>query len=38
VRTLDGSVKYGVSHQSFLDIVLPHIRNRKLSLDIFGNQ
>ncbi len=37
VRTLDGNVKYGVSHQSFLDTVLPHIRNRELSLDIFGN-
>ena len=36
VRTLDGNVKYGVSHQSFLDSVLPHIRNRELSLDIFG--
>jgi len=37
VRTLDGKVKYGVSHQRFLDTVLPHIRNRQLSLDIFGN-
>ena len=37
VRTLDGSVKYGVSHQSFLDTVLPHIRHREVSLDIFGN-
>jgi threonyl-tRNA synthetase len=37
VRTLNGSVKYGVSHQSFLDTVLPHIRHRELSLDIFGN-
>jgi threonyl-tRNA synthetase len=37
VRTLDGNVKYGVSHQSFLDTVLPHIRNRNLSLNIFGN-
>ncbi len=38
VRTLDGNVKYGVSHQSFLDTVLPHIRNRKLSLDIFDSK
>ncbi len=38
VRTLDGNVKFGVTHQSFLDTVLPHIRNRELSLDIFGNQ
>jgi len=37
VRTLDGKVKYGVTHQSFLDTVLAHIRNRELSLDIFGN-
>lgn len=38
VRTLDGNVKFGVTHQSFLDTVLPHIRNRELSLDIFGNK
>jgi len=37
VRTLDGNVKYGVSHQNFLDTVLPHIRTRNLSLNIFGN-
>jgi threonyl-tRNA synthetase len=37
VRTLDGNVKYGVSHQNFLNTVLPHIRNRNLSLNIFGN-
>jgi threonyl-tRNA synthetase len=37
VRTLDGKVKYGVTHQRFLDTVLPHIRNRELTLDIFGN-
>jgi len=36
VRTLDGNVKYGVSHQHFLDRVLAHIRNRELSLDLFG--
>ena len=36
VRTLDGNVKYGVSHQAFLDTVLANIRNRELSLDIFG--
>ena len=35
VRTLDGKVKYGVTHQVFLDSVLSHIRNRELSLDIF---
>ena len=37
VRTLDGNVKYGVTHQRFLDTVLPHIRNRELSLNIFGD-
>ena len=36
VRTLDGNVKYGVSHQSFLDTVSTHIRKRELSLDIFS--
>jgi threonyl-tRNA synthetase len=36
VRTLDGNVKYGITHQGFLDTVLPHIGNRALSLDIFG--
>ena len=35
VRTLDGNVKYGVTHQGFMDTVLPHIRDRKLSLNIF---
>jgi threonyl-tRNA synthetase len=35
VRTLDGNVKYGVTHQSFLDTVVAHIRNRELSLNIF---
>jgi threonyl-tRNA synthetase len=35
VRTLDGKVKYGVSHEIFLDTVLAHIRDRKLSLEIF---
>ena len=35
VRTLDGNVKYGVSHQAFLDTVVAHIRNRELSLDLF---
>jgi len=36
VRTLDGNVKYGITHQGFLDTVLPHIGKRALSLDIFG--
>jgi threonyl-tRNA synthetase len=33
VRTLDGKVRYGVSHETFLNTVLCHIRNRKLSLE-----
>jgi threonyl-tRNA synthetase len=37
VRTLNGKVKYGLSHRTFLDTVRTHIRNRALSLDIFGN-
>jgi len=37
VRTLDGKVKYGVTHQNFLDTVLAHIRRRGLSLEIFGD-
>jgi threonyl-tRNA synthetase len=35
VRTLDGNVKYGVTRQGFLDAVLTHVRDRKLSLEIF---
>jgi threonyl-tRNA synthetase len=35
VRTLDGHVKYGVSHDLFLNTVVEHIRNRELALDLF---
>jgi threonyl-tRNA synthetase len=35
VRTLDGKVKYGVSHEMFLNTVLDHIHRRDLSLNIF---
>jgi threonyl-tRNA synthetase len=35
VRTLDGHVKYGVSHDRFLNTVGEHIRNRELALDLF---
>ena len=35
VRTLDGHVKYGVSHDRFVDTVGEHIRQRKLALDLF---
>jgi threonyl-tRNA synthetase len=33
VRTLDGNVKYGVSHETFLNTVQRHIRDRSLSLE-----
>jgi len=35
VRTLDGKVNFGVSHEAFLDTVLTHIQNRELTLNIF---
>jgi len=35
VRTLDGHVKYGVSHDRFLNTVREHIRKRELALDLF---
>jgi threonyl-tRNA synthetase len=35
VRTLDGNVRFGVSHEDFLERVLSNIRERKLDLNIF---
>ncbi len=35
VRTLDGSVKYGISRETFLNKVFEHIRERRQDLDIF---
>ena len=35
VRTLDGHVQYGISHDAFLQNVAEHIRKRKLALDLF---
>jgi len=35
VRTLDGNVKHGVSVDTFFNIVQPHIREKRLELDIF---
>ncbi len=35
VRTLDGSVRHGMSHDVFLDTVQDHIRNRTLDANIF---
>ena len=36
VRTLDGKVRHGVSHEAFLAKVLSHIKERKLDLEIFS--
>jgi threonyl-tRNA synthetase len=36
VRTLDGKVRFGISHEEFLNTVLAHIRERKLDLEIFN--
>ena len=35
VRTLDGNVRFGVSHEEFLEKVLSHIRERKLDFNLF---
>ncbi|MBW2449610.1 MAG: threonine--tRNA ligase [Deltaproteobacteria bacterium] len=35
VRTLDGNVRFGVSHEEFLEKVLSHVRERELDLNIF---
>ena len=35
VRTLDGNVRFGVSHEEFLEKVLFYIRERKLDLNLF---
>ena len=35
VRTLDGKVRFGVTHEDFLNKVLTNIRGKKLELDIF---
>jgi len=37
VRTLDGTVKQGVSADNFFNVVLSHIREKKLELDIFND-
>lgn len=36
VRTLDGKVRHGVTHEAFLAKVLSHIKERKLDLEIFS--
>ncbi len=35
VRTLDGNVRFGVTHEEFLTRVLSHINKRKLDLETF---
>jgi threonyl-tRNA synthetase len=35
VRTLDGKVRFGVTHEDFLNKVLANIRGRELELNIF---
>ena len=35
VRTLDGNVRFGVSHEAFLEGVLLHIREKKLDFNLF---
>ena len=36
VRTLDGKVKMGVSHETFIETAVDHIEKRALDLAIFG--
>jgi len=36
VRTLDGRVTHGVSHETFVSVVDDHVRKRRLSLDVFA--
>jgi threonyl-tRNA synthetase len=36
VRTLDGTVRHGVTHEMFLTKVFSHIKERKLDLEIFA--
>jgi len=37
VRTLDGTVRYGITPEDFLKRVLDHIRNRRLDFDLFND-
>ncbi len=36
VRTLDGKVRFGIPQEEFLHMVLSHIRERRLDLEIFS--
>jgi len=35
VRTLDGKVRFGITHEDFLNRILEHIKEKKLDLEIF---
>jgi len=35
VRTLDGKVRFGITHEDFLNRTLEHIKEKKLDLEIF---
>ena len=35
VRTLDGKVRFGITHEDFLNRTLEHIKEKKLGLEIF---
>ncbi|MFH2220306.1 MAG: threonine--tRNA ligase [Pseudomonadota bacterium] len=37
VRTLDGKVRYGITHETFIKTVLWDIKERKLDLDVFDD-
>lgn len=37
VRTLDGKVRFGITHEDFLNRTLEHIKEKKLDLEIFRN-
>jgi threonyl-tRNA synthetase len=38
VRTLDGTVRYGIPIDRFLALVAPHVANRRLHLDLFDDK
>ena len=35
VRTLDGTVRYGVSHDAFLEAATRHVKERKIDLELW---
>ncbi len=37
VRTLDGNVRYGITHERFLSEVRDHVAARKIELDLFSD-